>query len=61
MLTIECNYPNQTRGKLLADLNPVLDAWMLEEVNNSAQLFEKSKLGHFYCHTQVLDTPQQHR
>ena len=54
-ITITSDYSDQTEAKLAAGLMPVLNRWMFVEVNNSAQFFAES--GHFYCHTQLLDTP----
>jgi hypothetical protein len=42
-ITITSDYSDQTEAKLVADLEPALDRWMLEPINHGAMSLEKSK------------------
>jgi hypothetical protein len=57
VLTITCDYSDQTRDKLLEDLMPMVSEWVIEGIKHSALCFEKSKdEPAFYRHMEVRDT-----
>jgi hypothetical protein len=55
-MSMNIAYSGQTRAKLEADLTPLVKELVMEDIESSAQLFEKKAGHHVYSHVQVYKT-----
>jgi hypothetical protein len=55
-MSMNIAYSGQTRAKLEADLTPLVKELVMEDIESSAQLFEKKAGHHVYSHAFIAST-----